>query len=54
MCQDHLLLIAEISREYLKHGQEEMFFAGFVLISIDGEHDSLEEGVDFLHGHQLT
>ena len=33
----------------MKHGQEQMLFTAFVLISVNGEHDSLKQGVDLRH-----
>lgn len=39
---------------YLKHCQEQVLLAAFVLISIDGEHDRLQERINFGHGHQST
>jgi hypothetical protein len=29
-----------------------MLLATLVLVSVDGEHDSLEEGIDFGHGNK--
>ena len=34
-------------QDRLEHCQQEMFFPTFVLISIEGEHDGLEVGIDF-------
>ena len=31
-----------------------MFLATFVLVSVDGEHDGLQEGIDFGHGDEAT
>lgn len=31
-----------------------MLFTTFVLVTVDGEHDRLEEGVDFRHGNETT
>lgn len=31
-----------------------MFFAAFILVTIDGEHDGLEQRVDFSHGDQAA
>jgi hypothetical protein len=39
---------------YLKHGQQQMFFTTFVLVSVDGEHDGLQQGVNLCHGDQAT
>ena len=44
-----------MSREHgLEHSQEEMLFSAFVLVSVEGEHDSLEEGVDFGEGYEAA
>jgi hypothetical protein len=39
---------------YLKHREQQVLFSRFVLISVEGEHDSLEEGIDFAEGDQST
>ena len=41
-----------MKRAYLEHGQEEMLLATFVLVSVDCEHDGLQERVDLGHGDQ--
>lgn len=37
---------------HLKHSQEQMFLTALVLVSIDCEHDCLQERVDLCHGHK--
>ncbi len=39
---------------YLKHGQEQVLFSTFILISVDGEHHGLKEGVDLDHRDQTA
>lgn len=31
---------------HLEHGQEQMLFSRLVLVSVEGEHDGLQEGID--------
>lgn len=38
----------------LKHGQEQVLLAAFVLISINCEHDSLQQGIYLGHGNKAT
>ena len=37
---------------YLEHGQEQVFFATLVLVSVDCEHDSLQQGINLSHGDE--
>jgi hypothetical protein len=37
-----LLTLRRLRCLYLEHGQEEMFFATLVLVSVDGEHYGLK------------
>ena len=39
---------------YLEHGQEKMLFTRLVLVSVEGEHDGLEQGVDLCEGDEAT
>jgi len=39
---------------HLEHGEKQVFLATFVLVSVDCEHDGLEKGVDFRHGHKTA
>ena len=37
----------ELGRQHgLEHGQQKVLFSGFVLVSVEGEHNGLEERVD--------
>ena len=39
-------------RAYLKHCEEQVLFSALVLIAIDGEHDRLQQRVDFGHADE--
>ena len=38
----------------LEHGQKEMLFSAFVLVSVEGEHNGLKEGVDLSQANEAT
>lgn len=38
----------------LEHGEEEMFLSTLVLVAVEGEHDGLEEGIDFGQADETT
>ena len=38
----------------LKHGEQKVLFSTIVLISVDGEHDRLQELIDFGHGDEAA
>ena len=40
------------ARAYLKHSQQQMLFAALVLISVDREHDCLQQRIDLRHRNQ--
>lgn len=39
-------------KAHLKHGEQKMLFTTLILVSVDGEHDGLKEGVDLGHGNE--
>jgi hypothetical protein len=39
---------------YLEHGEQEVLFTAFVLVSVDGEHDGLQQRINLGHGNQTT
>jgi hypothetical protein len=43
-----------IRRTNLKHGQEEMLLATFILVTINSKHYGLKEGIDLGHRDQTA
>lgn len=39
---------------HLEHGEKQVLFTALVLVSVDCEHDCLEEGVDLGHGDEAA
>jgi hypothetical protein len=39
-------------KSYLKHGQQQVLLAALVLVSVDGEHDGLQQRVNLGHGDE--
>ena len=44
----------EYDDAYLKHGQQQMLFSAFILIAVDGKHDSLQQRINLSHCHEST
>jgi hypothetical protein len=47
-------LRADPSSMYLEHGQQQMLFTALILVSINCEHDRLEERINLGHGDQTA
>jgi hypothetical protein len=39
---------------YLEHGQEQVLFAGFVLVTVQGEHDGLQQRINLGQADQTA